>query len=166
MTDSAPRPRGRPGTSADTRARLIAAAIEVFPGRGYAHTRVQGITHAAGFTTPFAIQTKAIVIPKVRATGDFSIREDSNVDTLEVPAIPGLTDGFPVINPGDQNWSAGIYLVQSLFEGGRMSSSLKTARWLKAHALAQHQTVLADVATDLRVGDAIHGGGEAELTRA
>lgn len=101
--------------------------------------------------TGLAIQTKAIVIPKVRATGDFSIREDSNVDTLEVPAIPGLTDGFPVINPGDQNWSAGIYLVQSLFEGGRMSSSLKTARWLKAHALAQHQTVLADVATDLRV---------------
>jgi outer membrane protein TolC len=101
--------------------------------------------------TGLAIQTKAIVIPKVRASGDFSIRQDSNVDTLEVPAIPGFTDGFPVINPGDQNWSAGIHLVQSLYEGGRMSASLKTARLLKDHALARHHAVLADVATEVRV---------------
>jgi outer membrane protein TolC len=98
-----------------------------------------------------AIQTKAIVIPKVRASSDFSVRQDSNVDTLEVPAIPGVTGGFPVINPGDQNWSAGIHLVQSLFEGGRMSASLKTARLLKEQALARHHAVLADVATEVRV---------------
>lgn len=98
-----------------------------------------------------AIQTKAIVIPKVRASGDFSIRQDSNVDTLEVLVIPGVTDGFPLINPGDQNWSGGIHLVQSLYEGGRMSASLKTARLLKDHALARHHAVLADVATDVRV---------------
>ncbi|MCB1028277.1 MAG: helix-turn-helix transcriptional regulator, partial [Microthrixaceae bacterium] len=51
MTDTAPRPRGRPGTSADTRDRLVAAAVEVFLERGYADTRVQDITEAAGFTT-------------------------------------------------------------------------------------------------------------------
>lgn len=51
MTDTAPKPRGRPGTSADTRARLVAAAKDVFLERGYANTRVQDITDAAGFTT-------------------------------------------------------------------------------------------------------------------
>lgn len=50
MSDTAPRPRGRPGTSADTRARLVAAAKQVFLERGYADTRVQDITDAAGFT--------------------------------------------------------------------------------------------------------------------
>ncbi|MBK9139696.1 MAG: TolC family protein [Verrucomicrobia bacterium] len=101
--------------------------------------------------TGLAIQTRAIIIPKVRASGDYSIRQDSNVDTLEVPAIPGITGGLPVINPGDQNWSAGIHLVQSLYEGGRMSASWKTARLLKEQALARHHTVLADVATEVRV---------------
>lgn len=51
MSDPATRPSGRPGTSADTRARLVAAAMEVFLERGYADTRVQDITDAAGFTT-------------------------------------------------------------------------------------------------------------------
>ena len=51
MSDTAPRPRGRPGTSAETRARLVAAAMEVFLERGFADTRVQDITTAAGFTT-------------------------------------------------------------------------------------------------------------------
>lgn len=51
MSDAAPRPRGRPGTAADTRARLVAAAVEVFLERGYADTRVQDITDAAGYTT-------------------------------------------------------------------------------------------------------------------
>lgn len=51
MTDTASRQRGRPGTAAETRAKLVAAAMEVFLERGYDNTRVQDITDAAGYTT-------------------------------------------------------------------------------------------------------------------
>jgi outer membrane protein TolC len=98
-----------------------------------------------------SIQTRAIVLPKLRAAGDYSARAESAVDMLEIP--PGLLfpEGMPVIDPGTENWSAGVRLVQSIFEGGRMRSSLRTAKLLKEQALAQHQAVLADTATDVRV---------------
>lgn len=98
-----------------------------------------------------SIQTRALVIPKVRASGDYSITEDTAVDSLEIPPNPLFPDGAPVIDPGNQRWSAGVHLVQSIFEGGRMLSSLRSARLVREQALARHQAVLADVATEVRV---------------
>lgn len=51
MSNDTPRPRGRPGIAGETRERLVQAALEVFLERGYADTRVQDITKAAGYTT-------------------------------------------------------------------------------------------------------------------
>jgi outer membrane protein TolC len=98
-----------------------------------------------------SVQTKAIVIPKVQASGGYSLVQDSSVDRLLIAPnlIPG---GYPAIDPGDQNWSAGVRLVQSIYEGGRMVSSVRTARLLREQALAQFHAVLADTATDVRVG--------------
>jgi outer membrane protein TolC len=98
-----------------------------------------------------SIQTRAIVIPKLQASGDYSIVEDSAVERLEAPPNPLFPEGVPVIDPGTQRWAAGVRLVQSIFEGGRMASSLRTARLLRDEALARHQAVLADTATEVRV---------------
>ncbi len=98
-----------------------------------------------------SIQTRAIVIPKVQAVGAYGIVEPGAVDKLEIPPNPLFPGGVPVVDPGDQNWSTEIRLVQSIFEGGRMLSSLRTARLIREQALAQYQAVVADTATDVRV---------------
>lgn len=41
----------RPGSAAETRERLVEAAVEVFLEKGYDRVRVQDITRAAGYTT-------------------------------------------------------------------------------------------------------------------
>lgn len=98
-----------------------------------------------------SIQTRAVVIPKVQASGDYSRAEDRAVERLELPPNPIFPAGAPVINPGNQRWSAGVRLVQTLFEGGRLASSLRSARWVRDLALARHRAVLADVVTEVRV---------------
>lgn len=98
-----------------------------------------------------SIQTRAIVLPKIQGTGEYGIVEASAVDRLEIPPIGGLTSGFPAIDPGEQRWSAGVRLVQSLYEGGRMLSSLRTASLLREQALARHQAVVADTAAEVRI---------------
>jgi len=97
-----------------------------------------------------SVQTKAIVVPKLEASGGYSLVEDSSVDRLLIAPnlVPG---GYPVIDPGDQNWSAGVRLVQSIYEGGRLVSSVRTARLLREQSLAEFHAVLADTATDVRV---------------
>lgn len=99
-----------------------------------------------------SIQTRAIVLPKLRASGEYVLRSEAGVDKLEIPPGFLFPEGMPVIDPGQENWSTGVRLVQSIFEGGRMRSSLKTARLLREHALAAHTIVLADTATEVRVG--------------
>ena len=78
-----------------------------------------------------SVQTRAVVIPKLVATGAYSLVEDSSVDRLTIAPGPETSGGFPLIDPGDQSWSAGIRLVQSIYEGGRMASSLRTARLMR-----------------------------------
>ncbi len=98
-----------------------------------------------------SLQTRAILIPKVQAVGAYGIVESGAVDKLEIPPNPLFPSGIPVVDPGDQSWSAEIRLVQSLFEGGRMRSSWRTSRLIREQALAEYQTVVADTATDVRV---------------
>ncbi len=98
-----------------------------------------------------SIQTRAVALPKVLASGDYALTEDRAVERLELPPNPIFPAGAPVIDPGNQRWSAGVRLVQTLFEGGRLASSLRSARLVREQALARHHAVLADVVTEVRV---------------
>jgi len=98
-----------------------------------------------------SVQTRAIAIPKLRATGAYSLVEDASVDRWTITPSAAPPGGFPLIDPGDQTWSAGIRLVQSIYEGGRMASSIRIARLLREQALAQFHAVLADTAAEVRV---------------
>jgi outer membrane protein TolC len=57
---------------------------------------------------------------------------------------------FPEIR-GDQRWSAEVRLVQSVYEGGRITSALRTARLTKEQALLQYQTVIEDTILAVRI---------------
>lgn len=87
-----------------------------------------------------SLQTKAIAVPKIQATGSYSAMD------------PNATERF---FPGqvlvDQNWDASIQVVQSIYEGGRMVSAWRAARLTKQQAFLQHQTVIADTLLSVRV---------------
>jgi outer membrane protein TolC len=88
------------------------------------------------------VQTRAIVIPKLQATGNFT-RNDP--DLIE-PFPPGISITLP-----RQNWNSGLQVVQSIYEGGRLTSALRTARLTKEQAVLQYQTVVADTLLAARV---------------
>jgi outer membrane protein len=95
------------------------------------------------------VQTRAIAIPKVRSDANYQKTQASGVETF--PAVPSnIVSPFPHVR-GDQRWDADIRLVQSIYEGGRITSALRTARLTKEQALSQYQAVIADTLLLVRV---------------
>ena len=98
------------------------------------------------------IQTKAIAVPKLQAKSNYQIIDQDSIDKFPFAssALPGGSSlaGFPY---ADQQWSASVQLVQSIYEGGRISSALRTARLTKEQAVFQFQTTLADTLLEVRV---------------
>lgn len=91
------------------------------------------------------VQTRAIAIPKVRAGGAYSAVQSTDIDTPASFPVAGFTFGT------EQNWSSQIRLVQSLYEGGRILSSLRTAKLLKARSELMYQTVVADSVLEVQI---------------
>jgi outer membrane protein len=87
------------------------------------------------------IQTRAVAIPKVEATGNYQT-------SSEVEAYP-----FPLSPPVQrETWYSNIRLIQSIYEGGRITASFRSARLTKDQAVLQYQTVVADAVLSVRVG--------------
>jgi outer membrane protein len=84
------------------------------------------------------VQTRAVVMPKLQATGNYNY-----TDALDI----GL-GGFQFQQ--NQSWNSSIRLVQSLYEGGRMTSALRSAKLTREQSIAQHQAVIADTLLELR----------------
>jgi outer membrane protein len=88
------------------------------------------------------IQTRAIAIPKVGLSGNYSAAEPSDVDTI---TTPGLTFG------NDQNWASQVKVVQSLYEGGRILSALRVAKLTKERSMLEYQTAVANTVVEVQV---------------
>ncbi len=90
------------------------------------------------------IQTRAIAIPKIQVTGDYTAVQPSSVD--RAPAdVPGFSFGT------DQSWITKLRLVQSIYEGGRMASAFRAARLTKAQSVLNYQTTVANTVLDVQV---------------
>ena len=96
------------------------------------------------------VQTRAIVIPKVRATGSYQVNDESAIDKFPI-SFPSTNGPAITINPGEQQWSAGVRVVQSIYEGGRMRSALRAAKLTKEQALLEYQRVVSDTLAEVRV---------------
>ncbi len=88
------------------------------------------------------VQTKAIAKPKAQLTGQFQAIDENSIDT---PSQSSFSFGT------DKSWNAGIQLVQSIYEGGRIKSALRTARLTQEQALLEYQTVVVDTLLAVRV---------------
>ena len=85
------------------------------------------------------VQTRAVALPQVQATGQY---KDTD---------PNAIESFPGFSQPHQNWNAGVQIVQSIYEGGKMVAALRAASVTKQQALAQYQTVIADTLLGARV---------------
>jgi outer membrane protein TolC len=85
------------------------------------------------------VQTRAIVLPQVQATGQFKASD------------PNSLENFPGTMVPDNNWNTGIRVVQNIYEGGQLRAALKAARATQEQALAQFSTVLADTLLSVQV---------------
>jgi len=88
------------------------------------------------------VQTKAITLPRLRVLGDYAY----NSGTEEFAFTPGTSLNFQQEN----SWNAGIRLEQSIYEGGRLWSSIRTARHLKEQALQQHRSTINNTVLKVR----------------
>ncbi len=90
------------------------------------------------------IQTRAIAIPKVRAAGSFNAVQSTDIDA---PNLPNFTFDFGT----ERSWNSQIRLVQSIYEGGRILSSLRSAKLIKERSLLIYQTAVADTVLDVQL---------------
>ena len=87
------------------------------------------------------IQTRAIALPQVAATGRYANQAH------------GLNQSFP----GDsspvpsKNWTTGIQLVQTIYDGGKSIAALRSASTTKKQSLAVYQTAVEDALLSVRL---------------
>src|SRR6185503_7083031 len=87
------------------------------------------------------------------ANGDYL-----NTDQTEDLQLP---PGFPSISfENGERWAASLRLIQSIYEGGRITSGWRTSRLTREHALFQYQAVIAEALLQVRVAyyDVLLGG--------
>jgi outer membrane protein TolC len=86
------------------------------------------------------VQTRAVALPQLKATGQYKYTDPN--------AIEGFVPGQ--LQP-NENWTAGLQLVQSVYEGGKLIAAIKAANATKQQALAQYQTAVADTLLTVRL---------------
>src|SRR5262249_45977318 len=89
-----------------------------------------------------AVQTRAIAHPKLQATGQYRALDEGRIEAF----------GSAINTPNPQSWTADLELVQSIYEGGRIQASLRSARLIREQALLDFQTVVSDTLLSVRIG--------------
>ncbi|MEP6663032.1 MAG: TolC family protein [Verrucomicrobiota bacterium] len=90
------------------------------------------------------IQTRAIVIPKLVAGADYQQTDPHAIESFS------SASGFGP-EASDREWSGSIRLIQSIYEGGRITSSLRAAKLTREQAILNYQTVVEDTLRDVRI---------------
>lgn len=100
------------------------------------------------------VQTRAVALPRVVVSSDYSATEESAIDRFR-PSSASSTNGAlftDLFDFADQRWSANVRVIQSVYEGGRITSAFRAAKLIRQQALLNHQTIVSDVIRDVRVG--------------
>ena len=91
------------------------------------------------------VQTRAVALPQLTASGQYKYTDPNAIENF-----PSGTNGASGFEQPNQNWNAGIQLVQSIYEGGKIIAAMRAAKVTKEQALAQYQTTVADTLLSTR----------------
>ncbi len=103
-----------------------------------------------------SIQIKAIVFPQLLQKGQYRVRQDSLIEANQNREIPKVDVTLPALGMlelgggnrprvNNQEWSTEIRLVQSLYEGGRMLSALRSSKLIREQAVLAFESTAADI---------------------
>ncbi|MBI5775372.1 MAG: TolC family protein [Verrucomicrobia bacterium] len=103
------------------------------------------------------VQTKAITLPRVNITGNYKKTDSDGIEHFAFIPIDG-----------DQSWNAGIQVVQSIYEGGKIKSSKRAAKATREQAVMQYRTIVSDTLLAVRVAhdDALLAGEQIAVQEA
>ncbi len=87
------------------------------------------------------VQTRAVALPRVRWFTDFQSSDPNSVETVPVGGIKAP----------DHRWSSHLRIVQSIYEGGRLTAALRLEKLVWEQAVLQHRTLIADTLLNVRV---------------
>ena len=90
------------------------------------------------------VQLRAIALPQLTAGGGYNDLQHSLVENFPLPAQFNIQ--FP-----HQNWNADVKVQQSIYAGGRLTSSFRSAKLTREQALLNYQTTLADTLLAVRI---------------
>ena len=85
------------------------------------------------------VQTRAVALPHLAASSQYKATD------------PAAVESNPFFNQPQQNWTAGIQLVQNIYMGGKMIAAIRAADVTKKQALAIYQTAVADALLSVRL---------------
>jgi outer membrane protein TolC len=91
------------------------------------------------------VQTRAVALPQLVASGQYKYTDPNAIENF-----PGGTNGSSTFQP-NQNWNAGLQIVQTIYSGGKLMAAIRAAKVTKEQALAQYQTTLADTLLSVRL---------------
>jgi outer membrane protein TolC len=70
------------------------------------------------------VQTRAVVLPQLTANGQYKDTDRNAIENFpNAPATP------------NQNWNAGVQIVQSIYQGGKLMAAIRAAKVTKEHAV-------------------------------
>src|SRR6185436_12564625 len=110
-----------------------------------------------------AIQTRAILLPKVTNSARYSLLEDSLIEGNQ--SVSSKTFGAGTNN---QAWSGDIQVVQSIYEGGRMRSAARSSKLIQEQALLVFQSTVSDALLSVSTAydDVLSTSKQIEVRRA
>ena len=85
------------------------------------------------------VQTRAVALPQVQASGQYKATD------------PDAVESTVFFNQPQQNWNAGVQIVQSIYMGGKMIAAIRAADATKQQAVAIYQTAVADTLLSVRL---------------
>lgn len=92
------------------------------------------------------VQSKAVAMPRLGVSGGYTFD-----DAVEVPSVSiGGSPPIAVFDPVKDRWNGGVRLSLTIFEGGRIRSSVRSGRLAQEQALLQYQAVLNDTIFEVR----------------
>jgi outer membrane protein len=91
------------------------------------------------------VQTRAVALPQLVATGQYKYTDPNAIENF-----PTGTNGAAGFQQPNQNWNAGVQIVQSIYQGGKLLAAVRAAKVTKEQALAEYQTTIADALLGVR----------------
>ncbi len=90
-------------------------------------------------THGLVVQTRAVALPQVQASGQYKSTD------------PNAIENNPSYSQPEQNWNAGVQIVQNIYMGGKMLAAIRAADATKQQAMAIYQTAVADTLLSVRL---------------